>query len=163
MPGLLARWILSSVLKSGLVFESEAIDAYRALRQRLRENRAGDESSDESFDNSLCHLLEEEETHRRVLTDVAAGRLTLEELERLLAGHVYEGMDHIVPLAAEDLARWEPALSTALEQEEKTWIFYGNLQRMSRIPIAKKAFSVLARMEQEHVRILRRILGRPEP
>ncbi len=159
MPGLLARWILSSVIRSGLVFESEAIDSYRALRQRLRENRA----CDESFENSLCHLLEEEETHRRVLTDVAAGRITLEELERLLAGHVYEGMDRIVPLSGEDLARWEPALSTAVEQEEKTWVFYGNLQRMSKIPIARKAFSVLARMEQEHVRILRRILGRPEP
>jgi hypothetical protein len=42
---------------------------------------------------------------------------------------------------------------------EKTWIFYGNLRRMSKIPAMKKAFEVLAAMEKEHVDILRRLLG----
>jgi rubrerythrin len=73
---------------------------------------------------------------------------------------MYAGFDAIRPLTGEELARWEPDLSAALDQEEKTWIFYGNLRRASRIPVVRRAFEVLARMEKEHVDILRKLLGR---
>ena len=78
----------------------------------------------------------------------------------MLAGHLFGAMESIEPLAGEDLARWGGELSRALEQEEKTWIFYGNLRRMSKIPAVRKAFEVLAKMEKEHVDMLRRFLGR---
>ena len=159
MPGLLGRWIVSSVVRSALALETEAIDAYRAIRERLRASR----SCDESLESSICHLLEEEEEHRRVLGEVSAGRMSVEELERLVAGHVYPGFASIRPLPAEDRPTWEPTLRAALAQEEKTWIFYTNLRRMSRIPIVKRAFEVLAAMEYEHVAILRRILDLPDP
>jgi rubrerythrin len=155
MAGLLARWILSWVVKSAMAFEAEAIDSYRAIRERLLASR----SCSEELESSICHLLEEEVEHTRVLGEVAAGRVSVEELERLVAGHVYPRFDAIQPLAPEDRAAWEPALRTALAVEEKAWIFYGNLRRMSRIPAVKRAFEVLASMENEHVRILRRILG----
>ena len=87
------------------------------------------------------------------------GSTSPEELEKILGGHPYEGIDQIRPLDRETLARWEPDLRAALEQEEKTWVFYGNLRRMSKIPAVKRAFEVLASMEKEHVDILRRLLG----
>ena len=158
MQGIISRWILQRVLSSGLAFETQAIDAYRRLRERLL--KAG--RCDESLEGSLCHLLEEEEMHHRILSEAAAGRLSLEELERMVQGHVYPGFDSIAALRGEEAARWSADLRSALAQEEKTWVFYGNLRRMSKIPAVKKAFEVLAAMEKEHVDILRKLLGLPD-
>lgn len=155
MMGFISRWILRHVLSSGLAFETEAIDAYRALRERLL--KAG--HCDESLEGSVCHLLEEEETHHRILSEAAAGRLSLEDLERIVEGHVYPGFNAIVALQGDDAEQWSSDLRRALAQEEKTWMFYGNLRRMSKIPAVKKAFEVLAAMEKEHVDILRKLLG----
>jgi rubrerythrin len=156
MPGPLSRWILSRVVRSGLAFETEAIDAYNGMLVKLR----GSGSCDESLEGSLCHLLEEEETHRKVLLDAAAGKYSPEELENILQAHVYAGIDLIRPLEGETLRRWGPELEAALAQEEKTWVFYGNLRRMSKIPAVKRAFEVLGGMEKEHVDILRKLLGK---
>ncbi|HET6486476.1 MAG TPA: ferritin family protein [Spirochaetia bacterium] len=145
------------MLASGLAFEREAIDAYRALREKLQ--KPGRCADPESLEGSLCHLLEEEQMHEQMLADAAAGRLSMEELERTLKGHLYAGFDEIRPLQGEDAERWKEDLGAALAREEKTWIFYGNLGRMSKIPAAKRAFEVLASMEKEHVDILRRLLG----
>ena len=157
MPGLLARWILSRVVRSGLAFETEAIEAYRNLLEKLR----GSGSCDESLEGSLCHLLEEEETHRTVLLDAAAGKYSAEELEKIVGQHRYAGIDSLRPLEEGTLSRWSAELYAALEQEEKTWVFYGNLRRMSKIPAVKRAFEVLAGMEKEHIDILRKLLGLP--
>jgi rubrerythrin len=156
MPGPIAKWILSRVVRSGLAFETEAIDAYHRLLVKLR----GSGSCDESLEGSLCHLLEEEETHRKVLLDAAAGKYSPDELENILAAHVYAGIDKITPLEGKTLERWGPDLQQALEQEEKTWVFYGNLRRMSKIPAVKRAFEVLGGMEKEHIDILRKLLGK---
>ena len=146
------------MLASGLAFEKEAIDAYRLLREKLlKPGRC-----DEALEGSLCHLLEEEQMHERILSDAAAGRLSAEDLEGALKGHLYGALEAIRPLEGDEADRWRPDLTAALEQEEKTWIFYGNLGRMSKIPAVKKAFEVLAAMEKEHVDILRRLLGRAE-
>ncbi len=156
MTGIVSRWILRKVLASALAFEREAIDAYRGLRDKLtRPGRCGDGALEES----ICHLLEEEQVHQQILSDTAAGRITLEELERRAAGHFYAGFDALRPLSPEEAEKWAPDLRAALEQEEKSWIFYGNLRRMSKIPAVKRAFEVLAAMEKEHVDILRRLLG----
>jgi len=135
------------------------MDAYRRLRQRVVEGPP----TDPSLLAGLNHLLEEEETHWRILTDAAGGRLAMEELERLLEEHRFAGMQNIRKLdaAAQDL--WAGELSVALAQEEKTTMFYGNLQRLSKIPVVKKAFQLLAGMEREHVDILKRLLGREPP
>jgi rubrerythrin len=156
MPGILSRWILRRVLASGLVFEKEAIDAYRVLRDTLMKPGR---CTDETLEGSICHLLEEEELHYRILSDAATGRLSVESLEDQLRGHLYAGFDSIRPLQGEEAEHWSGDLRSALGQEEKTWIFYGNLRRMSKIPAVKRAFEVLASMEKEHVEILRRLLG----
>jgi rubrerythrin len=156
MSGPISRWILSRVLASGLAFEDEAIGAYRAMQERL----SRDKSCGEDLESSLCHLLAEEEEHKRVLSDAAAGRLSADELDRLLDGHAFSGMGTIQPLSAREIEAWRADLERALDQEEKTWVFYGNLRRMSKIPAVKRAFEVLASMEKEHVDILRRLLGR---
>jgi rubrerythrin len=156
MAGIIGRWILSRVVASGMAFETEAIDLYRGLRERLMRNK----SCDESLEASLCHLLEEEETHQKLLADASAGKLSQVELDAMVSGHLYAGFGAILPLRGDALAEWSADLSAALEQEEKTWVFYGNLRRMSKIPIVKKAFETLASMEKEHVDILRRLLGR---
>lgn len=157
MAGPLSRWILRRVLASGLAFEREAIDAYRALREKLLQ--PGRCADPDSLEGSLCHLLEEEELHERILSDAAAGKLSVDGLEQALKDHRYAGFDAIRPLQGEEAERWRAELTAALRQEEKTWIFYGNLGRMSKIPAARRAFEVLAAMEKEHVDILRRLLG----
>jgi rubrerythrin len=156
MTGILSRWILRRVLASGLAFERELIDVYRDLREKLM--KPG-HCSDEALEGSICHLLEEDELHYQILSDAAAGRLSVESLESQLRGHLYVGFDSIRPLQGDEAARWSADLRAALAQEEKTWIFYGNLRRMSKIPAVKRAFEVLASMEKEHVEILRRLLG----
>ena len=158
MKGVLSRWILRGVPKSALAFEAEALSIYTRLRGRLGTGR----SCSDDLDASICHLIEEEEMHRKILTDAAEGRLSLEELQAILDRHLYDGFDRISPLTGDTLREWEADLSAALEQEEKTWVFYGNLRRMSKIPTVKKAFEVLASMEKEHFDILRRLLDRSE-
>ena len=100
------------------------------------------------------------ETHRKILTDAAKGGLSDAELERMQSGNLFTRVADIRPLEGAELERWQPDLVRALDQEEKTWIFYGNLRRLSKIPAVKKAFALLASMEKEHVDILRRLRGR---
>ncbi|MGA2974759.1 MAG: ferritin family protein [Spirochaetia bacterium] len=159
MPGPISRWILSRVLASGLAFEEESIGAYRGMRAKMLQSG----SRGEQLESSLRHLLEEDEAHGRVLSDAATGKLSAQDLDLLYEAHPYTGFKTIQPLTGNELAQWSADLSAALEQEEKTWIFYGNLRRMSKIPAVKKAFEVLASMEKEHVDILRRLLGRGSP
>jgi rubrerythrin len=149
--GFLADWVLRRVVKSALVFEGASIEAYRRLRERLVDSPLGE---------SLGHLLEEEEHHWRILTDTAAGKLDAAEVERLVRAHLFPGTAAIRPLEGEALAAWGPELERALAEEEQTFVFYGNLRRMSRIPAVRRAFEVLAAMEREHVGILRLLLGR---
>jgi rubrerythrin len=156
MPGPIGRWIFSRVVRSALAFETEAIDIYHRLADQL----GAQKSCRDDFRGALCHLLEEEQIHWKLLTDAAEGKLTIEELEHHLARHAYSGLEGMEPLGEEDMQRWGPDLSRALDQEEKTWVFYGNLRRMSKLPVVKKAFEVLAAMEKEHIDILRRLLGR---
>ena len=159
MAGPLARWIFARVLKSALVFETEAIETYRRLQEGLEAGR----SCAGHLADSLCHLLEEEQLHWKILTDASAGKLGVEELEQILDGHLYAAIGGILPLAGEELARWAGELSEALALEEKTYIFYSNLRRMSKIPVVKRAFEVLVHMEKEHIDILRALLGRAAP
>jgi len=155
MTGFLSRLILRGVVKSAIVLESESIATYQGLSVRVRNDCS------DAVDESICHLLAEEELHRKILQEAAAGRLTGEQLEKLLAERSAPGLPDVKPLDASARALWGDALSSALEHEEKTWIFYSNLRRMSRIPFVKKAFQALAMMEKEHVDILRALLGRP--
>jgi rubrerythrin len=156
MPSLISRWIFSRVVRSALAFETESIDIYHRLADQL----GGQRSCRDDFRGALCHLLEEEQMHWKLLTDAAEGKLTLEELEGHLSQHVYPGLEEMESLGGGDLERWGQDLARALDQEEKTWVFYGNLRRMSKLPVVKKTFEVLAAMEKEHIDILRRLLGR---
>ena len=106
------------------------------------------------------HLLEEERQHWDILTRASLGRLEVEELEKVLDEHLYAAIGEIRPLAGADLERWGAELSRALAGEEKTWVFYTNLRRMSKIPAVRRAFDVLAHMEKEHIDILRALLGK---
>jgi rubrerythrin len=147
----LRKWLLSRVVKSALAFERESIELYRGMRERLK---------DSPLHKELEHLLNEEETHWKILADAAEGRLDPEELERILNEHLYSELPSLAPLAPDALGTWGSELSKALEREKETFIFYSNLQRMSKIPVVRKAFGVLAAMEKEHVDILSRLLGR---
>ena len=68
-------------------------------------------------------------------------------------------MADLAPLEGEARRAWGPELENALADEEQTLLFYGNLGRMSRIPVVRRAFAVLASMEREHVQILRLLLA----
>ncbi len=157
MGGFLSRMILKGVVRSALTFEAQSISTYQGLRRKAE---GGGRSCSDELTGSICRLLAEDELHRRILLDAGAGKLSLPDLERLLAERRKGGIPEIPPLDPDSLAQWGAELSSALEHEEKMWIFYSNLRRMSRIPAVKKAFQALAAMEKEHVDILRALLGR---
>ncbi len=148
--GLLRNWLLGRVVASALTLEAESLQIYRRLRERVGPQ----------LDDPLAHLLEEDERHWQILEAAAAGKLDLAELDRLVREHLYGGMERIEPLDPAARARWGAELEAALAQEERTLVFYGNLQRISKIPSVRHAFKVIAGMEREHVEILRRLLGR---
>ena len=147
---IFSRWILSRVVRSALVFEKDSIELYR----RLKDSAVG------GLRRDIGHLLEEEEMHWRILTEASNGRLNIDELEKALRAHLYERLPDISPLSPESLARVGDELSLALEEEKKTFIFYSNLRRISKIPAVKRAFEILSAMEREHADILSRLLGR---
>ena len=152
--------ILKGVVRSALALETQAIAAYQDLQGKVDNIRENGRSCSDALNDSICRLLAEEELHRTILLDAGAGKLSLPELEKLLAEHHGAAASGIAPLDHDSLAQWGAELSAALEHEEKTWIFYSNLRRMSRIPSVRKAFEALAIMEKEHVDILRALLGR---
>ncbi len=151
MATFIGKWIVARIVKSALVFESDAIDLYRRMREKDVSGTLGE---------GLLHLLQEEELHWKVLNDTATGKLSQEELDGILREHLYANLHAIEPLGPEALAEWGEELSHALKAEQDTYIFYSNLRRSSKIPAVKKAFEVLADMEREHVEILGKLLGR---
>ena len=163
MPGIIAGWVLSKVIKSALTFETDSIDLYGRLTEELADDTgptAPTKACRDALHASLCHLLDEEREHWKLLQDAASGRLSLEALQSLSSAHTHGRLDATEPLPRQGHERWVLELVGALAQEEKTWVFYGNLRRMSKIPVVKRAFEVLAAMEKEHLEILRRLLGR---
>ena len=142
--------LLSRVVKSALVFEKEAIERYRSLKEKI---------SDAEARQGIEHLLEEEEIHWRILSEAAAGKLDPELVEKHMREHLFENLASIAPLSAEMRQAWGTEIGKALAAEKETFIFYSNLRRMSKIPVVKKAFELLADMEKEHVEILSRLLG----
>jgi rubrerythrin len=156
MRGPISRWVLARVIRASFAFETEAIELYRHLRERV----GGARACDGALHDALCRLLDEEERHWKILAEASKGTLSLEELEKHLGGRASSELATLPALSGEDLRTWGGELTRALEQEEKTWIFYGNLRRMSKVPVVRKAFEVLAEMEKGHVAVLRRLLGR---
>jgi rubrerythrin len=150
MASFFRRWLLSRIIKSALVFEEEAIERYKGLLDRIDHVPAR---------RGLEHLRDEEEAHWRILTQAAEGKIEIEELEKQRHEHHFEHLSTMEPLDRDLLERWGEEITKALEREKETFIFYGNLRRMSNIPAVKRAFEVLADMEKEHVDILSRLLG----
>ena len=142
----LRRWLLARIIHSALVFEKQAIEVYRGLER---------EAEPQGLQSGIRHLLEEEELHLRILHQAANGELDPEELERLLRTHVAES----VPVAEFLSVGLSDKLKAVREKEKETYVFYTNLRRISKIPVVRKAFEVLADMEKEHVQILGRLLA----
>jgi hypothetical protein len=151
MASFIGRWMVARIVRSAAVFENDAIDLYRRLKAR-------DVSG--VLEGGLAHLLQEEQLHAKILADTAAGRLQIEDLERILREHRYANLHAIEPLGPEALAEWAEDLERALKAEKDTFVFYSNLRRISKIPAVRKAFEALADMEREHVEILAKLLGR---
>lgn len=149
----LGKLVLRRILRSALVFEREAAGLYEVLLEEIGEAARG----------GLGHLIEEERMHRRMLEDIAAGRLDGKRLGKLLEGHRYHAISRIAPLDRATIDAFGDRLEDALRDEEATIGFYANLERTSVIPSVKLAFRVLADMEREHVEILGRLLGRGGP
>ncbi len=154
MWSLIRRWIFARIVRYAMVFETDAIDLYRSLREKLE---------DGLLRHGLEHLLAEEELHLKILADAADGKLDAAEMEKALRAHHYANLSTLEPLSREALEVWGDELSEALDREKGTFVFYGNLRRMSKIPMVKKAFEALADMEKEHVEILSKLLGRAGP
>ncbi len=73
--------MLSRVIKSALTFETDSIELYQQLIEELAEDTGQTGPANACRDDlhaSLCHLLDEEREHWKLLQDAAAGRLSIE-------------------------------------------------------------------------------------
>ena len=151
MFGWLRDLVLRRVVKSALAFENDARNFYSSLEQSLEDTNAR---------MGIEHLIHEEDLHKRVVTDLAEGRLSYDGIEEMLAQHRFHDLDAILALDERHLAAWGDELEMALENEKSTYTFYTNLSKISRIPVIRLAFEMLADMEREHIQILVRLLGK---
>jgi rubrerythrin len=143
-------------VKNALALEYQSIATYK----KLQPNAEKDWCCTDALEETLCHLLAEEEMHRKILLDAAAAKLTLSVAEALLLEPPYCEVADTKPLGPDALAQWGKGLTEALEQEEKTWIYYSNLRRISKVAVVRKAFEALALREKDHMDVLGRLLGR---
>ena len=149
------RWlrglVLRRIVKSALALENDARNFYSSLQRSLGETNAK---------MGIEHLIHEEDLHKRVVTDLADGRLSLDGIEEMLSQHRFHDFDAILALDERHLAASGDELEMALENEKSTYTFYTNLSKISRLPVIRRAFEMLADMEREHIQILVRLLGR---
>ncbi len=157
MTGLLARWILSSVVRRSLAIETAAVNAYRdILAAAANTGTTGDQ-----LRSIVSRLLEEDEGHAHMLRKLSAGDRGVAARGPTIASHVRQGEQSMRPAEGEERVRLLTALEAVLAVEESAWIYYGNLRRVSRIHEVNRAFEILAGMEKEHADVIRQILGRP--
>jgi rubrerythrin len=85
--------------------------------------------------------------------------------DRLVDDPLWDSLGHLL---AEEEHHWRilsEAAAGRLDAAEVERVvrddLYGNLGRMSRIPVVRRAFEVVAAREREHVQILRRLLAAP--
>jgi rubrerythrin len=145
----LRRAGLRLILKNALALEEEIYGHFLDLP----ENLAGQE-----LPPSLQAIVQEEREHRRLLEELAAGRLEEEELQKALAERGVHRLEEVRPLEA----RYEPIrakLGHIAEHERAIYEFFRSLQNKSTLPFAKRAFRLLAEQEQVHVQLLERLLG----
>ncbi len=146
----LRRAGLRLILRNALSLEEEIYGHFLDLPGEL----AGQE-----LPPSLQAIVQEEREHRRLLEELAAGRLEEKELEKVLAEQRLHRLEEVRPLEA----RHEPIrekLEHIAGHERAIYEFFRSLQDKSKLPFAKRAFRLLAEQEQVHVQLLERLLGR---
>ena len=143
-------WILKLIIKRALILEESESDLYLSLKEIL----SGDESN-----KGLEHIIQEEESHKKILTYIAEGEVSYEQLEEIFGQHHFLEIQTIEPLDKSALSKCKSEILKALRMEEDRFNFYNNLSKISKIPPVKKAFHLLADMEREHLEILKRLLG----
>ena len=146
----LREWILKLLINRALVFEKAETKLFLSLKEIV----AGCESS-----KGLEHIIQEEESHKKILTDIAEGRISGEQAEEILRQHQLHEIQKIEPLNKDVLSKCEAEILKALRMEEDRFNFYNNLGKISKISPVKKAFHLLADMEMEHIEILKKLLG----
>lgn len=147
--------ILKTVLRSALQLEENIYGLFAALPGEL----AGLE-----LPVSLRHIIAEEQTHQQLLRDMIAGRLPEARMAQLVSGpgprlHDPGALRALPGTYRPLIERLEPIL----EQEERICHFFASLERKTRLRVARQAFGFLAAQERVHVRMLRRLLGKPDP
>ena len=105
-------------MKNALALEYQSIATYK----KLQPNAEKDWCCTDALEETLCHLLAEEEMRRKILLDAGAEKLTLSVAEATLLEPLYCEVADTKPLGAGAFAQRAKGLTEALEQEEKTWI-----------------------------------------
>jgi rubrerythrin len=143
------RAALRLILRNALALEEEIYGHFLDLPEEL----AGLE-----LPPTLQAIVEEERAHRRLLTELIAGRLEAEDLERVLEAQAVHHPEQVRPLEA----RYQPIVEKLRHiagHERAVYEFFRSLYEKSKIPFVKRAFRFLTLQEQMHVRLLERLLG----
>ncbi len=148
MQNPLRSWLIKRVLKSALVFERDMFEAYEAILKELQKKPAGER---------FRKLLEEEKHHQQILTRLTGRRIDDEELEKIFGAAHFHDPASTLPLPPNILKAVGQKIAELQNIEKESYLFYSNLQRISKIPAVKKAFKFLADQERQHLLILEKL------
>jgi rubrerythrin len=143
------RTALRLILRNALALEEEIYAHFLDLPEEL----AGLE-----LPVALQPIVEEEREHRRLLTQMVAGRLENGQLEQALESRRVHHLEEVKPLEA----RYAPIMEKLRHiagHERAVYEFFRSLYEKSKIPFVKRAFLFLTEQEETHVRLLEKLLG----
>jgi len=143
------RTALRLILRNALALEEEIYAHFLDLPEEL----AGLE-----LPAALQAIVEEEREHRRLLTQMVAGRLEDGQLVQALESRHIHHLEEVRPLEA----RYAPIVEKLRHiagHERAVYEFFRSLYEKSKIPFVKRAFLFLTEQEETHVRLLEKLLA----
>ena len=143
------RIALRLILRNALALEEEIYAHFLDLPEEL----AGLE-----LPAALQAIVEEEREHRRLLTQMVAGRLEDGQLEQALESRHVHHLEEVRPLKAHYGPIMEKLRHIA-GHERAVYEFFRSLYEKSKIPFVKRAFLFLTEQEETHVRLLEKLLA----
>lgn len=147
----LRNWLTKNVLKNAMVIENRLLKSYENIIEEIGKKTGR---------KDLNVLIQSEKTHIELLKQIKQKDFSFNRIKALLEQNCPHNADKIKPLDDKLLTSYREKLEEIENLEHDTFVFYSNLNRMSKIPAVKEAFRFLAQQENIHLQIIKKLLGK---